>query len=247
MKRIILAGVISIGVIVASLAPAQILRLGVEQINGVDLIDTRGSIWRGSGKLITDQGLSGDLNWQVGWQKEDLFGPAILWQITNQQTFFEGRISPGLSIQRIDVTGQFTSDFLEPILSKYDIFITGVFIIPPSRVTLRRLGSTTHLTLPEESEIFWSGGNVRYVLGNGLEQTYMPPLTARIRSQQSPLPLAIIELTTGNTNPLLTLTPDNEGYINIAVTKGFIELVGRKWEGSAQAKDVVIEVNRKVF
>lgn len=247
MKRNIILAALTVLIVIATQAPANLLRFGFTQIAGVNFIQPQGTIWQGNGVLIINPGISANLSWQLNWQIGESLTPTIKWQLTNPEIALTGKVTPGLRTQKIDIQGNFTGRFLEPILAKYDISIPGVFEMSPTQILLSPASETTAIELVADSQLFWSGGNIRYVLGNGLEQAYVPGLTSTIKSAKDTLPIASIALTENSTGPLLTMTPDQSGYVNIEVSRGFIELMGRTWTGSAKYSDVVLEIKRKGF
>ena len=247
MRRIVVISALAVALAVVVFAPANLTRIGFTQIDGVELIQPRGSIWNGSGVLVFDSGISANLNWQIIWDISRGLTPNIKWQLTQKQTALNGTVTPGLKRQTIDIEGHFTGALLAPHLAKYDILIPGTFRVPASRILINRTAKTMQIELAEGTQLLWSGGLVRYTLSNGLEQVSVPELTVTLMSVKDSLPTATIALTKNNTGSLLTLTPEVNGYVNIQVTRGFIELMGQNWSGSAQPNDVVVAVKRKVF
>ena len=247
MKRNLFIGALVVVVVLIFLAPANLLRIAFKQVAGVDLVKPQGTVWQGRGVLVADQGLSAKLFWQTQWKLSESLIPFIYWQLTNSELSLQGKVTPGLSAQKVDIKGNFSGLALKPVLAKYDISIPGTFQLSPSELLVNTSGPTTEFELIDNSQLYWSGGNIRYVLSNGLEQANVPELNASIKSVQGSLPMVLIELAENSTGPLLTLTPDRSGYVSIAITRGFIELVGRTWTGSAESSDVVLEVKRKVF
>ncbi len=247
MKRNLFIGVLAIAVMLVTLAPANLLRIAVTQIAGVDLVKPQGTVWHGNGVLIVNPGLSANLSWQVAWQISESLTPTVRWQLSNDELSLRGSVALGLNAQKVAIEGNFSGLSLEPALARYDISIPGTFQVTPTLVLISESDAATEFELVTDSKLFWSGGTIRYVQSNGLEQAYVPALTATIKSAQGSLPTVFIGLTENSTGPLLTLTPELNGYVNIVVTRGFIELVGRTWTGSAKYNDVVLEVKRKVF
>lgn len=247
MKRNLFIGGLVVVVMLIVLAPANLLRIALTQVAGVDLVKPEGTVWQGRGVLVANPGLSANLAWQTQWQLSESLTPYIHWQLANSELSLQGKVVPGLSAQKVNIKGNFSGLALKPVLAKYDISIPGTFQLSPTELLVTTSGPTTEFELIDNSQLYWSGGNIRYVLSNGLEQANLPELNAAIKSAQGSLPKVLIELAENSTGPLLTLTPDRSGYVNIAITRGFIELVGRTWTGSAKSSDVVLEVKRKVF
>ena len=247
MKRNIFVGALVVAVMLTALAPANLMRITITQVAGVDLVKPQGTVWRGNGILIVNPGLSANLSWQVSWQISESLTPNIHWQLANNELSLQGKFIPGLRAQKVDIEGNFSGLSLEPILARYDISIPGTFQVTPTQVLISESDAATEFELVTDSKLLWSGGTISYVLSNGLEQAYVPGLTATIKSARGSLPTVFIELAKNSTGPLLTLSPERNGYVNIEVTRGFIELMGRTWTGSAKYNDVVLAVNRKVF
>ena len=247
MKRNVIIGVLVVMIMLIMLAPANLLRMVFAQVPGVALVKPQGTVWQGSGVIIAHPGLSANVTWQVKWQLGESLIPTIHWQLNNSELSLQGKLTTGRSVQRVNIEGRFSGLALEPVLARYDISLPGTFQVSPTELLITTSGPTTEFELDNDSQLDWSGGNIRYVLSNGLEQAYVPALTATLKSAQGSLPTVFIELAENSTGPLLTLTPNREGYVNIEITRGFIELMGRTWTGPAKYNDVVLEVKRKVF
>ena len=247
MKRNVIIGALVVLVMLIMLAPANLLRMAFAQVPGVALVKPQGTIWQGSGIMVVHPGFSANVTWQVKWQLGESLVPTIHWQLNNSELSLWGNVITGFSVQRVNIEGRFSGQSLEPVLTRYDISLPGTFQISPTALLMTTSGPTTEFELDNDSQLDWSGGNIRYVLSNGLEQAYVPALTATLKSTQGALPKVFIELAENSTGALLTLTPNREGYVNIEITRGFIELMGRTWTGSAKYNDVVLEVKRKVF
>ena len=247
MKRNVIIGVLVVMIMLIMLAPANLLRLVFAQVPGVALVEPLGTLWQGSGVIIAHPGLSANVTWQVKWQLGDSLIPTIHWQLNNSELSLRGKVNAGRSVQRVNIEGHFSGLALEPVLARYDISLPGTFQVSPTELLITTSGPAAEIELDKVRQLDWSGGNIRYVLSNGLEQAYVPALTANLKSAQGSLPTLFIELAENSEGPLLTLTPNREGYVDIKITRGFIELMGRTWTGSAKYNDVVLEVKRKVF
>lgn len=247
MKRNLTIGALVVVVMLIALAPANLLRMAFTQIAGVDLAKPQGTVWQGRGLLIANVGLSANLTWQTQWQLDESLMPNIHWQLDNDELSLRGKVTPGLNVHKVNINGTFSGLSLAPILARYDISIAGTFQVSPTELLVTTSSPTPEFGLNDNSQIDWNGGNIHYVLSNGLEQAYLPALTASLKSVKGSLPTVFIELAENSTGALLTLTPDRNGYVNIEITRGFIELTGRTWNGSAQYNDVVLAVKRKVF
>ena len=64
MKRYIIAGTVLFVGFAIAFAPAGLVDRGVENVPGVDLVDTRGTVWNGQAQMLLEGQPLGVVNWQ---------------------------------------------------------------------------------------------------------------------------------------------------------------------------------------
>ncbi|NCF43318.1 MAG: hypothetical protein GWP70_00655 [Proteobacteria bacterium] len=224
--------------------PANLLRQFIDS-DQLTLVAPQGSLWHGSGTLVSSLGLRAQVQWQT------VFWPLRLnLHLTDKDSNIHGRLEPGLSTvlsdhlgnHRLTLEGQLGATTLAPLLQRYDLFVPGIFRLNHTQLSVQQ--KQFHLDQP--SSLQWSGGTVRYILANRQYQAAMPPLRAVLANNDEGQLEAKIYSSETDTAALLILRAAQNGTVYFAVSRGMLDLANYPWSGSEAADELIFEVQRNL-
>ncbi len=241
MIRTVLIGLLLFLAFAVALAPASLMRAAMPAGHGVELLDTRGTLWDGSGALYLAGQSAGRLGWD--FQPVSLVRGTVAYHVTLRGTeqHLSGAVDLGTSGSEATLNGQASAAFANRWLQSYEIALTGDLEFHDA-----------HIKVPYDypqagggagsGDLTWTGGPVSYRLGGRSFSGALPPLAAYIGDG-----LEAVVYPQGGQTPLLHLAMQPNGFIRIGVTQLLTELAGNPWPGSHDDHDVVLEVEEQLF
>ena len=242
MKKYVLIGAIVFIGAGVGFAPAGLIARGLAGVEDIELIEARGTVWRGGGRLLLQGHDLGRLTWR--------FAPATLiglklghdWTLEHPDGPLTGTASAGFSTAYVTVNGVVAAAAVNPWLRPYDISLAGEFTLDEVALDIEH-GSHTVEHVRGAAE--WSGGTVGYTLGGLLQSAALPPLQA-VLDTPSGKPRAIVRGRQDPT-PLLVAELGDAGFVKVGITKRLTEILGNPWVGNAADDAVVLEVEEQFF
>ena len=163
---------------VVAFFPASSLKYLSREINGFDLIGTEGTVWNGKTRFLVRNEISGSFQWNFdGLEK---WWPRFSWTLNGSGYELRGSNVFLLKHTRLNIHGEASSDSIQQLLSRFDIFLSGVFKLAPLTADIKyAIRSVEDINLDSPYEIDWSGGQISYILARQFFQVELPPLTAQ--------------------------------------------------------------------
>ena len=253
-KAAVVTLVLFIGAASAALfLPANLAQFAVKQMPGIDAIRFGGTIWHGQTTLIVDSGQTAKLSWRLAQltnpQSDEIFGlqPSFLWTLGNADLDLKGTLDLHRSTANLLAEGKIDSSVLTPILNRFDIFLSGHFLLAPTHVTAPYgARSLEEVSLINPTTLTWSGGQISYILTGQYNQIELPRLVAHVDKQSDQTVIANINDGSNNAK-LLDLALNRAGMIRVRLNRRFIDLLAFPWPGEQDPNDVIIEVERPIL
>jgi hypothetical protein len=198
-----------------------------------------GTIWSGSASIKFNQLFNADLDWSIPFQKVLVFKPAVIWSLKSNLSSLKGKSLIASDRITTKMSGEVDAYLLNILFD-----LSGNLDVRSLRVKneLNKEFSLSSL----EGELEWSGGPVSYILSTFPLTIDSPAFQINVRDQQAYEFLA--ELYAENTDyPLLTIELEKSGFAKIKVTKNFTQLFGNVWPGAQADKEIVFELEEKIF
>ncbi len=229
---------------VVAFFPASSLKYLSREINGFDLIGTEGTVWNGKTRFLISDEISGSFQWNFdGLEK---YWPKFNWTLNGTGYELRGSNIFLSKKTRLSVQGEASSDSIQQLLSRFDIFLSGVFTLAPLTLDIKYAArSIEDINLATPYEIDWSGGQISYILAQQFFQVELPPLIAKGTLGDGKASTTISRV--DNKNRLLELSLEENGMSNIRVFRRLLEVTNTPWIGDQDLDDVVIEIERKIF
>ncbi len=243
MKRYLIAGIVLFFGFAIAFAPAGLVDRGVESVPGIDLVDTRGTVWNGQAQMLLEGQPLGVVNWQFQPLSVLRAAPGYAWQLNRVDMQLTGTAAANPSAVALDLRGGLAAAAFNDWLRTYDIRVSGDLEIMDISATVAH-GSRVPERL--EGQINWSGGNVLYTLSGLVREVQMPPLTAYLDIDEAGLPEAVV-YTPGDDTPLIIARVGTDGFAKIGITKLFTKLVQNPYPGSDPDHAIVLEVEEQIF
>ena len=229
---------------VVAFFPASSLKYLSREINGFDLIGTEGTVWNGKTRFLVRDEIPGSVQWNFdGLEK---WWPRFNWTLNGSGYELRGVNVFLLKHTQLSIQGEASSDSIQQLLSRFDIFLSGVFKLAPLTLDIKyKTRSIEDINLDGPYEIDWSGGQISYILAQQFFQVELPPLTAQGTFGNGLAASVISRMDDKKT--LLELSLKKDGISNIRVLRRLLELTNTPWIGNQELDDVVIEIERKIF
>ena len=229
---------------VVALFPASSLTYLSREINGFDLIGTEGTVWNGKTRFLVRNEISGSFQWNFDGLEE--WRPRFSWTLNGSGYELRGVNVFLLKHTRLSIQGEASSDSIQQLLSRFDIFLSGAFKLAPLTADIKyAIRSIEDVNLDSPYEIDWSGGQISYILARQFFQVELPPLTAQGTFGGRKAETVISRA--DNKKRLLELSLGENGISNIRVFRRLLEVTNTPWIGDQELDDVVIEIERKIF
>ena len=229
---------------VVAFFPASSLKYLSREINGFDLIGTEGTVWNGKTRFLVRDEIPGSFQWNFdGLEK---WWPRFNWTLNGSGYELRGVNVFLLKHTQLSIQGEASSDSIQQLLSRFDIFLSGVFKLAPLTLDIKyKTRSIEDINLDGPYEIDWSGGQISYILAQQFFQVELPPLTAQGTLENGQAATIISRM--DDKKRLLELSLKKDGISNIRVFRRLLELTNTPWIGNQELDDVVIEIERKIF
>ena len=231
-------------IMVVAFFPASSLKYLSREINGFDLIGTEGTVWNGKTRFLVRDEIPGSFQWNFdGLEK---WWPRFNWTLNGSGYELRGVNVFLLKHTQLSIQGEASSDSIQQLLSRFDIFLSGVFKLAPLTLDIKyKTRSIEDINLDGPYEIDWSGGQISYILAQQFFQVELPPLTAQGTLENGQAATIISRM--DDKKRLLELSLKKDGISNIRVLRRLLELTNTPWIGNQELDDVVIEIERKIF
>ncbi len=249
MKRYLVVGLlVFVGAVVAFI-PAGVVDRALDQTPYIDMVEARGTVWRGSGQLLALDGTPiGAATWV--FEPASLLGllPRYRWRLDQALAQLDGTAATRGDVLHLTAAGDVAAALLNDWLRIYDITLTGDFTLRVDALSWvlaeAQLSSAT-------GELTWTGGTVTYVMGGQIRQAQLPPMLAVLETQArdgaTPANVQITAYAVGDETPLMIASQSDDGYVKIGITKGFTKLLRNPWPGSDPDHTIVLEVEERLL
>lgn len=91
----------------------------------------------------------------------------------------------------------------------------------------------------------WSGGEVTWPVGGGVQSADFPPMEATLNAAAGRMSMAILQQ--GESEPAANADIFPDGMLEIRVYKRMIDLAGQSWSGAASPGDVIFRVRQPLL
>jgi hypothetical protein len=230
--------------------PAGLIRFFIDE-QQLAVVASQGTLWNGSATLVSDLGLQGRSHWQTSLFQSGTLQPSLALHVTNDTSDLRALAQVDFSSTKVTLSGTVAASSLQPLLERYDLFLTGHFKLTESVWHLQSGG----FQLEDPTTLEWNGGPIRYILADTLYTATMPPLKARISNEEEgQLDAAIFfaEGTSAAINqtasepPLLLLRLMLGGSVYIGVSRGMLALANFPWQGDEADGTLIFEIERSL-
>ncbi len=260
MKRYVLLGLVVFVVVAITFIPAGVVDRALDQTPYVDMVEARGTVWRGSGQLLALDGTRiGTATWD--FEPASLLGllPRYRWRLDQAQAQLDGTAASRGSVLHLTGAGDIGAGLLNDWLRIYDITLSGDFTV---QVESLEWALAEQLLVAASGELTWSGGTVTYVMGGQIRQATLPPMIAVLQTQTAdgstatneaqtgapgPATVQVTAFAVGNETPLMIASQSDGGFVKIGITKGFTKLLQNPWPGSDPDHTIVLEVEERLL
>lgn len=237
-------------------APASIATNLLEQNAGANaplkLIQPAGTLWQGSGQLMNAGYPFGQLSWQAKPSAllSGKVGADVQLALADPTTAggggqLKGNITSSSSHTALDLSGTVAGSWVSQWLAEYEVNIGGELSTENLEATL---DPNDYLrTLSATGDLTWSGGLVRYRIGNTLANQRLEPMRAVIQGDMGTNEGILAEVFGQESYPLLLLAVQPNGHVKVSITQRLTEIVGSPWPGSEPDHAFVLVVEQAVF
>ncbi|MEZ5597289.1 MAG: type II secretion system protein N [Pseudomonadales bacterium] len=223
-------------------APASLLRRYTNDVPGLDIVDPAGTLWSGSGTILTNGRPLGTANWRVrplSLLKFHLTYDARLFNSEGSE--LEVTLDTGLERLNLNVTGSIDTVTLNRVLQNWQLSIAGELSVQHVKSSWRNRELDSL-----DGELDWAGGQVTFNDPNGTGQATLPALTAAL-SDDGEGGISALLVTADGQTPLVQGRLQRKGQLSINITKLMTRLVGTPWRGDEPDHAIVISLEETVF
>ncbi len=251
MRKTFFIGILLVLLFLIAFAPAGLLRTLLAQVEGVNLLDPSGTVWRGEGELYLAEHAAGQIQWR--FQPAALVRGYLEYQLTltGPDQALDGNVGVSPGSLHLDLEGMLSARFLNQWLAPYDIGLSGDVTMREVDLLLLRNGdeapaaaSNPPALAPGEASgtLTWAGGPVNYRLSGQEYRGSLPPLVATLGEG-----LEVYIYPEKGQTPLLVAQMLENGFVKIGVTRLLTKLLNNPWPGSDIDHEVVLEVEEQIF
>jgi len=238
--RYVIVAVLLIGGFSIWLAPASLLRRVTNEVPGLDIVHTTGSLWHGRGTIVLQGEGVGTLDWKLVPARFLALELGYNFDFAGRDTNLQGTFTAGIGRLGLSGRGLLGNRSLNYTLAPYGVTMSGDVLVDHvnSVWTRGRMESLGGL-------LVWNGGPVSWSSAAVPGSATLPSLQARFEGAAGTLNGVIVP-NDGQT-PLLqgSLLPD--GSLQIGMTMLLIRLLGIPWQGSEPDHVIVMEMTEDVF
>jgi len=237
-KTIVLGFLLFLGFAIA-FAPAGLIRIVFDRIDGATLIHPAGTIWRGQGQIVIQENPLGTLAWDL--HPATVLRGALGYDFdlalpTGEQLTGTATVGFNRSFE-VQVSGTVPAVLVNGFLAPYDMVISGDLVLADAA-----LAATGGIPQAAGGQVNWSGGQVRYILSGRSLTSILPPLVAYLGEG----PEATVFAQNGQT-PLIKAELLDTGFAKVGITRLLTKMLDNPWPGSEPDHAVVLEVEEQVF
>ena len=236
-----LAGFIALVVVAVLLAPARVVTLLTDDVDGLTLRAVTGRLWNGSAAIRFRGHDLGTLAWSP--RPGDLLGGEIGvdWTLKHVDYAASGTGALGTGSGSVTASGQVQGVAVSRFLAPYHIHIEGDFELDGLGIRIDHTGGP----VAAQGNLHWSGGRARYRLSGQFHDASLPAMTGTLSMADGGPELRCV--LADEAVALLTARLDREGWAHIDVTKALTVLAGYPWPGSQADDAVVVTVSERLF
>lgn len=221
-----------------SLAPASLLRRVTNDVPGLDVVNTTGTLWHGQGTIVLQGEGVGTLNWKLLPARFLALEFGFDFDFTGRDTNLQGTFSAGIGRLGMTASGSLGNQSLNYTLAPYGVTMSGDVLVDHVNSTWMR-GTMESL----DGLLAWNGGPVSWSSDPGTAT--LPALQARLEGAAGNLNGVIIP-TDGQT-PLLQGSLLADGSLQVGMTRLLVRQLGIPWQGSEADHVIVMEMTEDVF
>ena len=237
-------------------APASLATKLLAQNQGSDLpiqlVQPGGTLWSGYGTLLNQGQALGNLRWQAkpssllsGRVGADLWLDLLGQSSGSSGGKLSGNLTSNTSSTSLDLQGKLAGSWISQWLAQYEVELGGEINTDNFRASL---DPNNYLrTLAAQGDLTWSGGLVRYRLGNRLANQRLAPMNAVVQGDMANPEGITAEVFGQESYPLLKLALLPDGHAKVSITQRLTEIVGAPWPGSEPDHELVLVVEQAVF
>ncbi len=253
MRRYLIVGVLLfIGFAVAN-APAGIISRALGATGTVNLGQTEGTLWSGTGELQAQGHNLGQLAWRFKALSLLRLMPTFEINLSDPHSQLKGEAGYGLGGRvAAELEGTLDSRAINPWLSPYELQMTGAIDVDHLRL---KLSDIANLGAPNtevgtqftqaEGLLHWSGGPVSYTLSGTPSTQRLPPMVGKLSIDEDG-PRVDVLADPGDI-PLMEMDLQNEGFVRIGITKRFTHILQSPWPGDEPDDAIVLQVEQQLF
>ena len=231
-------GGLLVAVFAVAFAPAGLTRLALDQVNNVNLLEPAGTLWDGQGQLSVNGQTLGKLTWDL--QVVTILSGALGYDFTlvGEDLDLHGNVRADWDqTYAVTANGRVGEAFINQLMAPYEMMISGDLNLNASTIEV-----AGRIPKAAGGTVTWDGGLVQYSLSGRKSATELPAMVAELGSGPEAL---VHEL--HSESPLIIAELQSNGFAKVGLTKRLTILLNNPWPGAAQANDVILEVEEKVF
>lgn len=236
-----ITGLIALVVVGVLLAPARVLTLLTQDVDGLTLRAVSGRLWNGTAEVrLRDHDL-GKLAWSL--RPRDLIDGeiGIDWSLAHVDYAVSGTGAMGSGSTSASASGSVQGLAVSRFLAPYHIHIEGDFELDDLRIRVDHVDGPA----AAHGNLHWSGGRAMYRLSGQVHDASLPAMTATLNLTDGDPELRCVKA--DEPVALLTARLDRDGWVHIDVTKALTVLAGYPWPGSHAGDEVVVTVSERLF
>lgn len=236
-----IAGLITLVVVGVLLAPARVLTLLTQDVDGLTLRAVSGRLWNGTAEVRLRGHDLGELEWSL--RPKGLFDGeiGIDWSLEHVDYAVSGTGAVGAGSTSASASGSVQGLAVSRFLAPYHIHIEGDFELDDLRIRVDHADGPA----AARGNLHWSGGRAMYRLSGQFHDASLPAMTGTFDMADGDPELRCA--TVDEPVALLTVRLDRDGWVHIDVTKALTVLAGYPWPGSHAGDEVVVTVSEPLF
>lgn len=234
-------GIVSMVVILVVMIPARAYSMILENF-GTHLLDTKGTVWYGSGYVTAAGKTVGKLHWN--FRPLEIFTGRLAFKVSmqNQNIYLAGEIKRGFSYTELQGSATVGQVLINAVLLPYEIRVDGEFEINDLSV---RVNDEPQLEVLS-GNVTWEGGTSRYRSNEQTRVFDMPAVSGELSQSEG---FAVLQARDEEHDiPLITarFQPDS-GLFEVALTQHMLDLSQMPLGSNHESSTVVLEVSRELY
>ena len=222
------------------LAPASLLRRVTNEVSGLDIVNTSGSLWHGRGTIVLQGEGVGTLNWKLKPARLLALELGYDFDFTGRDTSLQGIFTAGIGRLALTGSGLLGNQSINYTLAPYGVTLSGDILVDRVNSVWKR-GTMESL----DGLLAWGGGSVSWSSAAAPGSATLPALQARMEGAAGNVN-GVIAPADGQT-PLLQGSLLADGTLQVGMTVLLFRLLGIPWQGSEPDHVIVMEMTEDVF